>query len=137
MCNILDVPRKQCALNVCPFQYSQSSDQQGCRNLYTWLIFDNLSTLQKKSFSESQLKRDPEQKKTLVMTLSHQHYPNHSLRVVSDSFARYLPLMSFSRPNSNPYTCNFPSYIQTINVQNNPTKFRFALNIDKSKSQRN
>ena len=59
------------------------------------------------------------------MTLPHPHHPTHFFSIVGDSVSRYLLLTSFS--NSNPYPLNFPTYIRSIYVQNNPKKVRSVL----------
>ena len=115
---------KQLILNVCPCQYSQSSNQQGCRNLYQikpffFVIFDDLSIPQKKFYPESLSKI------SLVMTLP--HHPIHSLSMVGHSLALYLHLTSFGNINPYPQICLI--YIQSIYEQSNPTKVCLVSNI--------
>ena len=137
MSNILNqsLPCKQCTLDLCPYQYSQSSVQQEWRNQYHIkflfrFIFNDSRTPQKKSYTKSQSAKVSVSKKSFIMTLLHPHHPVHSLSLVVDSLARYHLLMSFS--NSNPYPHNYPRYIRSIYVQINTTKVCFVLNTIKS-----
>ena len=67
------------------------------------------------------------------MTLLHSHHPTHFLNV--GNFRNSIsPSDVFN--NNNPYPHNFPSYIRSIYVQNNPKKVCSVLNIVKSVSQR-
>ena len=110
------------------------------------MVFDDLSTPRKKSYSESQLKRDSEQKNSLVMILLHPHHPTHSLSVIGNFLVRYLFMTSFSKGNPRPgYTGWIYQWVRAIlihcigtynrialtyrYVQNNPTKVRFVLKI--------
>ena len=92
-------------------------------------MFDDLSTPQTNSYSESLLKQDPWKKNPLEMTLPHPYHSSHFLSVVGDSVALYLN-------NSNPYPHDFPGYIRSIYVHNNPKKVHYVIEIVKSKLQR-